>query len=190
MSDVTVRELTPELVSDYFQFFDERAFTDNPEWSGCYCYLHHFPGTHEEWQERTGTENRAAVQELIRNDQFNGVLAYVDDLPVGWCKADIRAELPDPESAGPPVNRPYDEVGVILCFNVAPDYRGRGVARELLDGACRTLAQRGASTVEGYPLKEAETSAELWHGPLSVYESAGFASVMEDESRVLMRKSL
>lgn len=40
--------------------------------------------------------------------------AYVDEQPVGWCKTDIRAELPDPDSVGPPADIPFDEIGVIL----------------------------------------------------------------------------
>lgn len=77
MSDVIVRELTPKYVSDYFRFFDDQAFTDNPEWSGCFCYLHHFLGTYEKWQDSSKANNRDTVQELIRNGQFNGMVAYV-----------------------------------------------------------------------------------------------------------------
>lgn len=192
MTDVTVRELTPELVDDYLQFFTEDAFTDNPNWSGCYCYFHHFTGTSEEWQEQSATANREAVKELIRADEFHGLLAYLEDRPVGWCKAVIRAELPDPDRVAPPVDKPYEQVGVVLCFLVSPDHRRRGIASQLLDAACHTLAQRGASVVEGYPLKNADTSAEQYHGPLSLYEDAGFALVREEANgpRTVMRKSL
>lgn len=192
MTGVTVRELTPDLVDDHLHFFAEDAFTDNPDWSGCYCYFHHFTGTSEEWQQRSATANREAIQELIRADEFHGLLAYRKDEPIGWCKAVIRAELPDPDRVGPPVDESFDQVGVILCFLVSPSHRRRGVAGQLLDAACRSLAQRGASVIEGYPLKNTETSAEQYHGPLSLYEDAGFALVMEeaDGPRTVMRKSL
>lgn len=192
MTDVTVRELTPELVDDYLDFFAEDAFTDNPDWSGCYCYFHHFTGTSEQWQHRPAEENREAVRTSIESGEFHGMLAYRNDRPVGWCKALIRAELPDPDRVGPPVELPLDQVGVVLCFIVSPEQRRRGIARELLTEACRSLAHQGAVAVEGYPLKDAETSAEHCQGPLALYESAGFELVMEEEDgpRTVMRKAL
>ena len=192
MTELTVRELTPELVDDYLAFFAEDAFTDNPEWAGCYCHFHHFTGTAEEWQRQTATENREAVEALIRVGEFNGLLAYEGDRPIGWCKADIRAELPDPDRVGPPMEEPYDEIGVVLCFVVSPEHRRRGVASRLLEGACDTLARRGATVVEGYPRTDAETSADQFHGPLALYEEAGFDLVMEepDGPRTVMRKAL
>ena len=192
MTDVTVRELTPELVDDYLHFFAEDAFSDNPEWSECYCYFHHFTGTSEQWQDRSAAENRDAVRTAIRSDEFHGVLAYEGDRPIGWCKALVRADLPDPDRVAPPMELPYDRVGVVLCFLVSPDRRRRGVARELLAEACRSLERQGTSVVEGYPLKDAETSAEHCQGPLSLYDEAGFELVMEepDGPRTVMRKSL
>ncbi len=35
--NLTIKPLTPELMADYFDFFNNRAFTDNPPWGGCYC---------------------------------------------------------------------------------------------------------------------------------------------------------
>lgn len=192
MTDVTVRKLTPELVDDYLQFFAEDAFSDNPDWSGCYCYFHHFTGTSEQWQSRSSEENRAAVRQSIQSGEFDGVLAYRAGRPVGWCKALIRDRLPDPERVAPPSNQPYEQVGVVLCFIVSPDHRRRGIARELLAEACHSLEREGASVVEGYPLKDAETSAEHCQGPLALYDDAGFELVMEEEDgpRTVMRKSL
>jgi hypothetical protein len=40
---VEVRELRPELLDDYLRFFDQDAFTDFPEWSGCYCGFYDTP---------------------------------------------------------------------------------------------------------------------------------------------------
>jgi len=34
---IEVRELTPARLDDYLRFFDKDAFTDFPEWSGCYA---------------------------------------------------------------------------------------------------------------------------------------------------------
>lgn len=190
MAEFDVRKLTPALAEDYLHYFDEVAFADNPSWNGCYCYLHHYPGSTDEWLSSTPAENREGVEGLIQDGRFNGLLAYDGGDVVGWCKADIRAELPDPDAAGPPVDRPFEEVGVVLCFNVAPDRRGEGIATALLETACDTLAERGAAIIDGFPRTDAETNAEHWHGPRALYERVGFSIVMEDDSRVLMRKAV
>jgi hypothetical protein len=46
-TNLTARiEITPERLADHLESFDNRAFTDNPRWSGCYCYYPlHDPAT-------------------------------------------------------------------------------------------------------------------------------------------------
>ena len=46
MSAYSFISLTADREQDYLQFFDSRAFTDNPKWAGCYCYFPlHDPAT-------------------------------------------------------------------------------------------------------------------------------------------------
>jgi len=33
--NLEIKPLTPELAADFFDFFDNRAFTDHTEWSCC-----------------------------------------------------------------------------------------------------------------------------------------------------------
>ena len=40
--------LRPEHADDYLGFFD-RAFADNPAWSGCYCAFYEDPCSDAEW---------------------------------------------------------------------------------------------------------------------------------------------
>ena len=35
--EIIIKPLTEELAADYFDFLDNRAFTDNSPWGGCYC---------------------------------------------------------------------------------------------------------------------------------------------------------
>jgi hypothetical protein len=37
---VTINPLTAELLDDFVCFFDQVAFTDNPDWASCYCYYY------------------------------------------------------------------------------------------------------------------------------------------------------
>lgn len=190
MSEPVIRELTPELLDDYLKFFDQYAFADNPAWSGCYCMFFHFSGTDEEWDACTASENRATISDLIRNDQAPGLLAYVGGKPVGWCKAAPRVSLPRLNLHKDLQVDDADRVGSIVCFVIAKPYRGRGIARRLLNAACDVLARRGLAFAEAYPRKHAESGADNYPGPLKMYLAAGFTIFREVDKRVIVRKPL
>ena len=38
-----IRNLSPGLLEDWCDFFDTRAFSDYPDWGGCYCMHFHRP---------------------------------------------------------------------------------------------------------------------------------------------------
>ena len=35
--EIKVKKLSPELENDYIEFFDNKAFVDDSEFTGCYC---------------------------------------------------------------------------------------------------------------------------------------------------------
>ncbi len=180
--------LSPDRLADYLAFFETRAFTDNPRWSGCYCFFPiHDPQTIE-WHTRTGAENRASITECIAGGRTAGFLAYRGGEVVGWCNAGpwsmypMLRDLPQPET---------DRLGVVFCFVVAPQARGQGVARSLLAAACDGLRAQGMTAVQAKPMKTAKSAAENHLGPLSMYLDAGFEVVRETEDGdVFVRKSL
>jgi ribosomal protein S18 acetylase RimI-like enzyme len=82
-------------------------------------------------------------------------------------------------------------LGVVFCFVVAPEVRGQGIARLLLDAACDGLAASGMSAVQAKPSKQAEGAAANHLGPLAMYLAAGFTVVRETEDGdVFVRKEL
>lgn len=188
MSGIEVRPLEPALLDDYLRFFDTHAFTDNPRWAGCYCYFPYHDPAKTHWPERSGEENRSAICAGIRGGKAMGFLAYQGRDVVGWCNAAPRSLYP--MLADEPTEDPA-HAGVIFCFIVAPEWRGQGVARKLLDGACVGLAARGLRYAEARPVRDAQTAAANHLGPLSMYLDAGFAIVGEDdEGNVTVRKRL
>jgi len=190
VSEPVIRELTPELHDDYLRFFDHDAFADNPRWDGCYCLYYHFSGTDQEWHRCNKSENRTAISNLIRKGQAHGLLAYVDGKPVGWCKAERRVAIPKLNLFKGLEVDDADRVGSIVCFVIAKPYRGRGIARRLLDVACDVFARRGLAFAEAYPSKHAESEADNYPGPLKMYLDAGFTVFRELDKRVIVRKPL
>jgi GNAT superfamily N-acetyltransferase len=185
---VKIRPLTPELRSDFLQYFEGEAFADNPKWKFCYCQFLYVDHAKVTWSTRTGEENRAAACARIDCGRMQGLLAYRGDAVVGWCNAAPRAMLdafadePDPDA---------QHLGQITCFVVAKAHRRTGVARALLDAACDLLRQQGVLIAEASPMRSAASDAQHHYGPLSLYLSAGFNVHREDDDgTVIVRRAL
>ena len=185
---IVVQPLEPGRLDEYLEFFDTRAFTDNPRWAGCYCYYPLHDPLQTEWQRRTGPENREAVRGCILTGQSQGYLAYRDGEVVGWCNAGPRRLYPMLRDERRPV---ADSTGVIFCFIVAPEHRRQGVASALLVAACGGMRAQGLTLAQARPLQEASSVAPNERGPLPMYLKAGFVVVNEyRDGTVLVQKRL
>ena len=185
---IEIRELTPGLLPDFLAFFEGDAFADNPRWASCYCQFLYVDHAKVSWPARTADENRAAACERIGSQRMQGLLAYRDGRPVGWCNAaprtlmDAFADEPDPDA---------ERLGQITCFVVAKAHRRSGVATALLDAACAMLKRRGMTVAEAMPLAEADSDARAHYGPLRMYLAAGFdVHRTGDDGRTFVRRSL
>jgi len=193
--DLAIRQLTPDLLDDFLDFFDHAAFTDNPLWSGCYCMYYHFMGTEEEWEKRSASENRETVSKLIGEGKAHGLLAYANGRPVGWCHAAPRTAIPRLKLYQHKLFQQFrvedpERVGSIVCFVIAKPYRGRGIARRLVDTACEVFTRQGLAFAEAYPRKKTESDADKYAGPLNMYLKARFSMFRELERYVIVRKAL
>jgi len=192
MTEPVIQALTPERLDDFLAYFDGDAFAEgNTRWAGCTCYFYHTPAdSAEAWVEacKNGS-NRAGAAELIRRGQMHGYLAYADGRVVGWCHAAPRHTLPNLGRALGTQLDPGETVGSIVCFNIAAPYRRTGLAGRLLAAACAGFAHLGLSVAEAYPQK-APVSVLSYHGPLVLYEAAGFSRAGELEHCWVYRKVL
>lgn len=180
-----IRALSPELLDDYLRFFDTDAFADNPKWASCYCYFPQAPHETENWHDRTGVENRAAVSRLIESGEMHGYLAFQDGKAIAWCNAAprVRMTILDEEADAA-------RVGSIVCFVVAKAHRGQGVATRLLEAACAGFKQQGFEFAEAYPRKDALDDASSHFGPLQMFLAAGFETFRETDGNLVLRKNL
>jgi GNAT superfamily N-acetyltransferase len=119
--------------------------------------------------------------------------------PVGWAAVEPRTVYPRvlagrmmPGTAEPDSG----DAGVwaVTCFVVRVGYRRQGVAAALLQGAVDEARRGGARVVEAYPVDTAGqkvSSADLYHGPLSAFEAAGFEITGRPvEGRVVVRLAI
>ena len=188
--EIEIRRLTPELSDDYLAYFDREAFADNPAWAACYCLSYCLNESGQQFDDRPAAQNRAERAAMIERGEASGVLAYAGGRVVGWCHAAPRTALKLLDQTPEFAAEEPEATGAIVCYVIAPQYRGQGVARKLLDGACDMLRERGLRWVDAYPPKNATGDARSYHGRMSMYAGAGFAQVREAGPYVVMRKAL
>ena len=189
-----IHALSPELLDDYLNFFDNIAFSDHQEWSGCYCVHFHWDSTIEVESTPSGEKKsgRDYAIDLIRDGILQGYLAYMNDTVVGWCNANDKAgfrilvERKDLwDGAGHNA-----KAKAVVCFLVAPNMRGKSIATQLLDRACRDAVAEGYEYIEAYPHRGETDTYVNHHGPYTLYEKFGFKLHKDMKRDSVVRKYL
>ncbi len=189
MINLSIKRLEPKLLSHFFDLFEHRAFSDNPDWSGCYCVFNHFCGSDGEWISRTAADNRAMASDMISKGTMRGYLAYDGNLPIGWCNAGAKDSYGRLKRMVPNDDGSI-KICAITCFVIAPEYRRKGVARALLDYAAIDLKAQGYTIFEAYPSHSDGSCAAHYHGYPAMFDAAGFTEYMMLDDFVCMRKLL
>ncbi|USQ80990.1 GNAT family N-acetyltransferase [Ornithinimicrobium faecis] len=119
----------------------------------------------------------------------SGLVAYLDDQPVGWCAVQPRPEFPGLRHssvpwAGRDEDRSDPTVWAITCVFARAHFRKRGVSAALIVAAVDFARARGADALEAYPMTtRAAIDEELHHGILSSYLDAGFTELTRPTQR-------
>lgn len=138
------------------------------------------------------------VRELCHQDPPPGVIAYLDDEPVGWAALHPRRDTSFARNRLIPHVDDLD-VWSLWCFRVRPGFRKQGISHALIEGAVAYARERGAPAIEGYPVDNGGEKVNLtmaYVGTRALFESAGFVkaavtgSVLDGFPRVLMRLDL
>lgn len=194
--NITVKPLTPELAADYFDFFENRAFTDNSPYR-CYCQIYQMSKEQQkaEFDKADGADigrvSRKIAERQIASGILRGYLAYVDGVSVGWCNANDKANFPVEPCTGKRFYAPAEtREKAVVCFAIAPEYRGKGVATALLQRVIDDARAEGYVAVEGFPVARAERYEWDCAGPVRLYERVGFVKAAEQDRLWIMRKEL
>ena len=185
--DYEIHPVSAENSQDYLDFFDNRAFCDNPDWAGCYCVFNQFAGSEADWMATTARQNRAAALRMIQDGSMKGYLAYADGKVVGWCNANDKRAYPHFSQVGDDGD---SRVYAVTCFVIDPSHRRQGIARALLRRAMGDAAAAGYDSFEAYPIEGEGSAATHYHGHPVMYESEGFAVRLRFEGRLCMSRSL
>ena len=195
MKSITIKHLTAELNDDYLDFFDHRAFTDDNPNGPCYCTSPN--QDKEEIQRMIGEFKTFGVKDTLRKyaaemlskNKIQGYLAYDGKLAVGWCNAaDMDSyigfvpEFARKNACGKTIS--------VVCFEIAPEYRGMGIASALIDRVCEDAKAGGYAAVEGYAKVSDRRNDFDYQGPVRLYQKAGFTEAARENGQVIMRKVL
>ena len=195
MKSISIKRLTPELNDDYLDYFDNRAFTDDNPNGPCYCTS---ANQNEEEIQRMVSEFRTyGVKETVRRyavemlnqNRIQGYLAYDGAVSVGWCNA---ADMESYTGFVPKFVRKNacGKTISIVCFEIAPEYRGMGIASAFIERVCNDARSEGYTAVEGYAMLSDKRNDFDYQGPVRLYEKAGFKEAARENGQVVMRKVL
>jgi len=122
-----------------------------------------------------------------------GLVAYLDDEPVGWCAVEPRSNYPRLHLKmrvpweGRTEDKLDDSVWAVTCFVTRAGYRRRGISRALARAAVDFARQRGARALEAYPILthpgQEITWGEVHVGSRSIFEAAGYQEVTHPTPR-------
>lgn len=185
---IHMERLTPEQISDYLYFFDHVAFTDHEAWSMCYCLEGSLTqAENDALSDREARRERA--RQLITQGTLCGYLVYAEDKVVGWCNAADKDHYPMLCACEYDTKLPLNAIRVLYCMEIAPAWRGKGIAHQLVERVCADARADGKLAVEAYPFSD-EQFAWQYRGPRKLYEHHGFTLLAQHEWLLVMRKLL
>ncbi len=188
---VAVREVGPGLVRDL-----DRLFGSDDDADRCWCmwFLMSVRDFHAAGREG----NRRSLLNLIDDSPTPiGLVAYDDDLPVGWCavgpKQRYSRAVKTPTLRG--WSSPDDETTWFLpCLFITPDLRRKGIATALVTAGIEAARQQGATAIESFPLsgdRRRSGGSDLMTGVEPLFADHGFEAVHRpSRNRVVMRLEL
>lgn len=134
---------------------------------------------------------------MVRRGEVKGYLAYDGATSVGWCNANDRQSYwrtgefsLDDEIRDDRASCKAGTVKSIVCFEIAPGWRGRGIASALLARVLDDARQDGYERAEAYPVQRTETSELDFTGPMRLYEKFGFVPKARRGKTLIMQKVL
>ena len=183
-----VKANTPDTMDDFLEFFELRAFRDNPQWAGCYClYPYH---NDAQWESTTPHENKTEAMVRLAEGQIAGYLGYLDGIVIAWMAVGKRKNYSRVSATFATEEDEQKLIFSIACFLIDPEFRNQGIASALLERVIFDLTVKGVDIIEAYPVDKEGSNAHHHRGPLSLYQHAGFKVIEQTNLFTRVQKKL
>ncbi|MBN1440504.1 MAG: GNAT family N-acetyltransferase [Anaerolineales bacterium] len=178
-SKLSFHPLTPERWEDFVKLFGKDG-----AYGGCWCMW--WRESRAEFARKQGAGNRRAMHRIVFSGEIPGILAYAAGEVAGWISVAPREDFPALERSRTLKRIDSQPVWSIVCFFVAPEHRGKGIAVPLIRVAAAYAKRREAKIVEAYPT--APKGGELapvsaYMGVPSMFRRAGFVECARPTER-------
>lgn len=193
---IVIRKLSADLAEDYVWFFDTTPHDDYVDEHKCYCVCwcsDDFEGK----DFSTALKRREYALQYVKAGKIQGYLAYHGDSVIGWCNANTKLDCLKCASwrrfmGYVPLEEPETGIKVksVFCFVIAPEWKRKGIATQLLERVCQDALQDGFDFVEAYPYIESSDQSSDYGGYIEMYKKSGFHVSLETENGLVMRKQL
>lgn len=185
-----VRTLTPDMAETFADYLANLDFSHAPSFAGCFCRFYHTDCSEREYMEKSGENNRKEAVESIRNGTMQGYLAFDREKCIGWLNANsLEAYLRVKNDLIP--HTEGMKAGLVICFVIHPEYRGKGVASLLLEDALEGFRKKGYEMVLGLSTQDKDIPTVLqYSGPYPMFLKQGFEEIGSLGNRKILRKML
>ncbi len=170
---LTFKPATHNNWPDLQELFGERG-----AYGGCWCT--YFRLTRSEFSSMSNMDRKSKMNKILTDGRIPGILAYIDEKPVGWCSIAPREEFTLLERSR--ILRPVDDrkVWSIVCFFVQRQHRRQGIMSQLIGASVDFARTQGAKIVEAYPIDTSNggyPDPYAYTGILSAFKEAGFSEI-------------
>ncbi len=185
LGKITIKPLSSDTWQDF-----ERLFGPNGACAGCWCTWWRLSS--KDFRNFTKEEKKNLLRTLVQGGKKPGLIAYEEEIPVGWVSVAPREEFILLENSKKLARVDDLSVWSINCFFIERHHRRAGLTRILIDQAVNFAAANGATIVEAYPIdvQEKVSSSRLYYGHADTFRQAGFVEVARrDPLQPVMRKT-
>lgn len=170
MNKVTDLKIQPVTEALWPQL--EQLFGKSGACNGCWCMYWRIGA---EYHKRDRLLNKEALHKIISSDCPSGLLAFVDNIPVGWCQLTPREDLQWLIKNAYGANNIKKNVWCISCFFIKPGFRNKGLTEELVKASIKYAKKSKAEILEAYP----RDSQNSFTGYSSIFLKVGFKFVAD-----------
>ena len=182
--EVSVQPLTAARWNDFEELFGPRG-----AYAGCWCMWWRLP--RKEFEQSQGDKNKQSMKAIVESGRIPGLIAYVGDIPAGWCSVAPREHLAVLERSRVMKRLDDKPVWSFVCFFIKKEFRGRNLGLKLIQAAIDYVRSRGGTIIEAYPTipkGKILPPVSSFMGLPEIFAKAGFKECTRpSDSRMIMR---